>query len=119
MTIDLAIDYIRRRMLELGHGDLYHLRFRHYVLTPRQRISIDALDQLFILIEPVGNVNVESVFGMYDLTVDNSNELQYEHQGQIQLSNYTYRVQHVRFIQVIPIPVNSKKITDATLRGKI
>lgn len=119
MTIELAIDYIRRRMQELGHSDRYHLRFRHYVLTPRQTIRIEAIDQLFILIEPVGNVRVESIFGLYDLTVDHSNELQYEHQGQIQATNHTHRLQHVRFIQVIPIPIHSKNSTHATDRGKV
>lgn len=119
MTIELAIDYIRRRMQELGHGDQYHLRFRHFVLTPRQQITIEAIDQLFILVEPIGAINIESTFGMYDLTVDHSNELQYEHQGQLRVANYTHRLQHARFIQVIPIPITAKTTNNATDRGKV
>jgi hypothetical protein len=102
MTIELAIDYIRRRMEELGHGDQYYLRFRHFVLQGKQAITIEAGDQLFILVEPMGTVSIESSFGIYDLTISNTNELQYEHQGHLTLTNYTGRQQHVRFIQVIP-----------------
>lgn len=103
MTIQLAVDYIRRRMLELGHEDRYHLRFRHFVLQASDQITLDTGDQIFMLVEPIGSVSIESTFAMYDLTIDNSNELQYEHQGQIRINNYTNRTQHVRFIQIIPI----------------
>lgn len=109
MTIDLATDYIRRRMEELGHGQQYHLRFRHFVLVPKEQISIEAVEQLFVLVEPIGTVRIESEFGLYDLTVDNSNELQYEHQGNVRVANYTHRIQHVRFVQVIPYFSNKKE----------
>lgn len=109
MTIDLAIDYIRRRMLELGHADQYHLRFRHFVVQASDQVILDTGDQVFILVEPISAVSIESTFALYDLTADNSNELQYEHQGQIRINNYTSRTQHVRFIQVIPIHIISKQ----------
>jgi len=102
MTIALAMDYIRRRMDELGHGDGYYLRFRHFVLQGNQEITIEAGDQLFILVEPIATVSITSAFGVYDLTVSNTNELQYEHQDYLILTNYTSRQQHIRFIQVIP-----------------
>ena len=106
-------------MAELGHGDHYHIRFRHFVLVAKEQISIEAVEQLFMLVEPMGAVNIESAFGMYDLTVDNSNELQYEHQGTIRIANYTSRLQHVRFIQVIPYSQNPKIENNAIDRGKI
>lgn len=102
MTIELAIDYIRRRMAELGFGDSYHLRFRHFVLKAKQEVKVDGDNQLFILVDPKDSVSVHSVFGIYDITIDTVNELQYEHQGKIRLRNNSTIVQHVRFIQVIP-----------------
>ena len=108
MTIELAIEYIPRRLEELGYGKNYNIRFRHYVLQPNENKKIDADNQLFILIEPNGTASVKSDFGVYDLTAFNVNELQYEHQGQILINNYTGLMQHVRFIQIIP-----KKENDA------
>ncbi|HYD22679.1 MAG TPA: hypothetical protein VEB40_14455 [Flavipsychrobacter sp.] len=102
MTIELAIDYIRRRMEELGFGDHYHLRFRHFVMKAKQETEIDGDNQLFILVDPKDSVSIHSVFGIYDVTVDYVNELQYEHQGKIKLKNNSSIIQHVRFIQVIP-----------------
>jgi hypothetical protein len=102
MTIELAIDYIRRRMSELGFEDNYRVRFRHFVLKGKEVKDIDGDNQLFILVDPKEAVSVQSVFGIFDTTIDNVNELQYEHQGKITLTNHASVLQHARFIQVIP-----------------
>jgi len=102
MTIELALQFIPRRMEELGHGGNYNLRFRHFVMQPKESKKLQVGNQLFILIQPGETISVKSDFGMYDLTVDNANELQYEHQGQLKLRNYASITQHIRFIQVIP-----------------
>jgi hypothetical protein len=101
MTIALAQEYIYGRMAELGYTDSYYIRLRHYVLRPLEAITIDADIQLFLLVEPPVMVRVQSEFGIYDLTVDNVNELQYEHQGKIEVENYASHLQHIQFIQVI------------------
>lgn len=102
MTIQLAIEFIPKRMQELGYGDQYNIRFRHFVLQPKERRKIHAANQLFLLIDPNDSVAVVSDFGVYDLTASNVNELQYEHQGSIRIRNYAGITQHVRFIQIIP-----------------
>jgi hypothetical protein len=102
MTIELALKYIPGRMEELGYGTAYNIRFRHFVLLPNEKKTIHAGNQLFILIEPGETVNVESDFGIYDLSIDNTNELQYEHQGNICIRNHASITKHARFIQVIP-----------------
>ena len=102
MTIQLAVEYISRRMQELGYGDQYNIRFRHFVLQPEEERKIDALNQLFLLIDPPDSVAVISDFGVYDFTASNVNELQYEHQGCISIINYATIIQPVRFIQIIP-----------------
>lgn len=102
MTIELAIQYIPKRMEELGYGNQYTMRFRHFVLQPKERIKIHADNQLFILIEPNDAVAVKSDFGLYDLSSVVVNELQYEHQGNIRIRNYVGVTQHIRFIQIIP-----------------
>ena len=101
MTTALAQDYLRGRMQELGFGDQYYLRLRHFVLRPREKITIHADVHLYLLIHPPFMVRIQSQYGIYDLTVDNVNELQYEHQGIIEVENYASHLQHVQFIQVI------------------
>ncbi len=103
MTIALALEYIPRRMEELGIGDDYYLRFRHYVLQPSELLDVPAFNQFFILVEEAQDVSIKSEFGIFDLSLRNVNEMQYEHQGQITIQNYASSVNHVRFIQVIPI----------------
>lgn len=114
MTTALAQEYIRGRMIELGYADKYFIRLRHYVLRPQEQISIDADIHFFLLVNPPVMVRVQSEYGIYDLTVDNVNELQYEHQGKIEVENYASHLQHVQFIQVI-IKTNDY----ATDRGKV
>lgn len=102
MTIALAIEYIPRRMNDLGFGSEYYLRFRHFVLQPAEKIELDAHNQFFILVDEISDVNISSDFGFYDLTDPNTNEQCYEHQGSISITNYAQTTNHIKFIQVIP-----------------
>jgi hypothetical protein len=100
MTAELANDYIKRRMAELGHSD-YHIRFRHFVLSPMEVRNIENGLQLFILAEPIENIRIQSEIGIFDIAETGANELQYEHQGAITLTNYSPLPQHIQMIQVI------------------
>jgi hypothetical protein len=102
MTINLALEYIPRRMCESGYGTHYLIRFRHLRLDPGEERRLRGYDQLFILIEPPDDVTVESETGYFDLSDNKANELQYEHQGEIVIINLSPFSNHVRFIQVIP-----------------
>ena len=102
MTIDLAIDYIPRRMKDIGVGSNYFTRFRHLVLLSNDTVEIDADNQFFIQVDEVADVSIYSDFGVYDLTDESLNEQQYEHQGKITIHNYSANTKHIRFIQVIP-----------------
>lgn len=102
MTISLALEYIPRRMQELGYTRHYHIRFRHLLLVPGETRAMAAYNQLFILIEPSLDIRVESDTGLFDLSEDRVNEYQYEHSGEIYLVNQSPVSGHVRFIQVIP-----------------
>ncbi len=102
MTAGLALEYISRRMKELCHGDNYHLRFRHFVLSSNETYTIQAHNQLFILLEPFDGMYIESDSGLFDISFRGAKEMQYEHQGEIQLTNYTGDIIDIRFIQVIP-----------------
>jgi hypothetical protein len=105
MTINLALEYIPRRMKELGYED-YTIRFRHWVVHQNEVIEIDGINHIYLLIEPPETVTVESDFGLFDMSNNNINEYQYEHQGTIIISSYAAEVQHIRMIQVIPKPLN-------------
>lgn len=103
MTIALAIEYIPRRMKDLGVGTEYYMRFRHFVLQANETRPIEADNQLFILVEEPKDVSISSDFGFFDLSDSSTNEQSYEHQGTITIYNYSLAVTHIRFIQVIPI----------------
>lgn len=102
MTAGLALEYISRRMKELCHGDNYHIRFRHFVISNNETYTIMAHNQLFILLEPSTGMLVESDTGMFDISFAGAREMQYEHQGEIRLTNFSLDNIHIRFIQVIP-----------------
>jgi len=102
MTINLALEYIPRRMEELGFGNEYYLRFRHFVLQAGETLEVPAYNQFFMLVDEAIDVSVNSEFGIFDLTLRNANEMLYEHQGLITIKNYASAVNHLRFIQVIP-----------------
>lgn len=102
MTINLALEYIPKRMLELGYGRRdYWLRFRHLVLKAGEAIEISSFNQLYILVEETEDVAVSSELGLFDLSSSTVNEMQYEHQGQIKIKNASVQIRHIRFIQVI------------------
>jgi len=102
MTIALALEYIPRRMRELGYGDRYSIRLRHLVLRPGEKRKLDAHGEIFLLVTGSQDITVKSEFGIYDPISEAINELQYEHQGLIRVRNYSPQQQAVQFIQLIP-----------------
>lgn len=102
MTTALALEYIPRRMNELGFGSNYYIRFRHLLLPPNQTLEINAYNQFYILLDEATHFQIESDMGFYDLAQHKTNEQSYEHQGLIRISNYAATSNTVRFIQVIP-----------------
>jgi hypothetical protein len=102
MTIELAIEYIPRRMKDIGVGDNYFIRFRQFVLQALETIEIEADNQFFIQVDELADIAIHSEFGIYDLTETTINEQQYEHQGKIRITNYSAELKRIRFIQVIP-----------------
>jgi hypothetical protein len=103
MTSDLALDYISRRMAEMGYGKKYLLRFRHILLKVAETREITGYNQIFLLIEPMSTIRIESDVGLFDITEDQANEMQYEHRGRIRITNLSLSPTNARFIQAIPI----------------
>lgn len=102
MTSDLALDYIRRRMDEMGYGSKYLLRFRHLLLRVNETRKITGYNQIFMLIEPTQAIRIESDVGLFDINEDHANELQYEHRGRIKIINLSLSPTNARFLQAIP-----------------
>ena len=102
MTTDLALAYISKRVCELGYGSNYTIRLRHLVLQPTEERRISLHNQFFVLIEPYCDMRIESGAGIFDLSEDMANELQYEHSGDITITNHSIFINPVRFIQIIP-----------------
>ena len=103
MTSDLALDYIGRRMQEMGYGKKYLLRFRHVLLKVNESRELTAYNQIFLLIDPIATIRIESDVGLFDLNEYGANELQYEHRGRINITNLSLSPTNARFIQAIPI----------------
>jgi hypothetical protein len=102
MTTQLALEYIPKRMCELGHGSQYILRLRHFVLKPFEKREINVNNNLMILVEPFCDARIESSEGVFDLSEDLINEIHYEHRGELKIINHSIFINHIRFIQVIP-----------------
>lgn len=102
MTSEIALDYIRRRMKEMGHGENYLLRLRHLLLRPGEVRELIAYGQLFVLMETSASLRLESDVGLYDLSDDQAQEIQYEHRGYIRVINLSVSPTSVRLLQAIP-----------------
>ncbi len=103
MTVEFALDYIPRRMKELGFGDDYLIRWRHFQIDGAKTKIIEANNELYLLIDPGSLVIVKSKAGIYDIGDFAINEMQYEHRGKIAVINKDPRTIAVLFIQVIPV----------------
>lgn len=102
MDTTFYAQYIPRRMQEIGQGDKYYLKIRHLVLFPGEVRTVPAYNEYFYLLEAPKDFIVESDFGLFDVTAK-TNELQYEHQGKIRITNRSPgSYAHIKFIQVIP-----------------
>lgn len=102
MTSEIALDYIRRRMKEMGYGENYLLRLRHLLLRPGEVRELIAYGQLYVLMETSASLRLESDVGLYDLSDDQAQEIQYEHRGYIRVINLSVSPTSVRLLQAIP-----------------
>ena len=102
MTINFALAYIPKKMLELGINDQYIIQFRHLVIQPNDILNINAYNEYYLLIQAGNDLKVVSEFGIYDLFDATINEQQYEHQGKITITNPSDSIKYIKFIQVIP-----------------
>jgi len=105
MTINYALEHIPRRMRELEINDNYFLKFKHFVIPPNDDKVIDGYNEYFFLVQAGNDLRVRSEFGVYDLFDTGINEIQYEHQGKITITNPSDGYKHIKFIQVIPIHI--------------
>lgn len=108
MYLSFALDYIPRRMRELGFGENYAIRYRQIYIADSDTIKIEGENQLWIFIEPEGVLKIESQRGVYDMTDTAINIQQHEHAGKFTVTNNSGRAVHALFIQAIP--GNLKKV---------
>jgi hypothetical protein len=115
MNLAFALDYIPRRMREMGFGDRYVTRYRHLRLNDAESIIIKAHNQLLLFIEvsaasglyvirgdPSDGIKIESERGVFDINDTTINEQQHEHSGEVKVSNSSGALTYVLFIQAIP-----------------
>jgi hypothetical protein len=72
-------------------------------------ITFKAHNQIWLFIEPITSIIVESDKGVFNLADSTINEQQHEHSGVVKITNNTTSVMYVLFIQVIPLNKKKKK----------
>lgn len=103
MNLAFALDFIPRRMKELGFGEQYITRYRHVLVEDKTVLELRSHNQFMYFIAPeVLNLTIRSKRGVFCLTDYTINEQQHEHSGKIEIDNQTGQNQYVLFIQVIP-----------------
>lgn len=102
MTVNFALEYIPRRMNELGYGNEYHLRLKYLTFGPLETKTLEAYNQLVIVIDIGYYMKIESDMGVIDWVDNTLKEYQYEHTGPITLTNKWEGFNSIQFIQVIP-----------------
>lgn len=103
MKIEFALDFIPRRMKELGYEDNYITRWRHFQLDVGEILKLDDNNEYYLLIEPHVSLQVKSKTGAYDISDISINEFQYEHKGKVTVKNSSdTEIITALFIQVIP-----------------
>ena len=102
MTEEYTLQYITRRMSDLGFDKNYSIETQHIVMQAGEVLELEAYNQFFYLIQGADNIRIRSDFGFFDLSFAFTNGQDYEHQGQITLYNYANTINHILFIQVIP-----------------
>lgn len=107
MELAFAIDYIPRRMKELGFKD-YAVRYRHVRVTDKG-VVIDAQNQIWLAISPDAEIIIHSKAGIFKMNDKSINEQQYEHRGRIEISTASTELIYSLFIQIIPLHSNNKK----------
>lgn len=102
MNTDLALSLIESRMRDMGYTPKeYSISFKHFVLQGNERREVEAYNELYFLEHDPEDVSIQSDFGFYDLSFQKTNEMKYEHQGNIGLQNLSGSTNHIRFIQII------------------
>jgi hypothetical protein len=111
MNMAFALDYIPRRMKELGYGENYLTRYRQVSVSPGTPLIIEAYNQLLLFVDPLDGVIVQSKRGKLNLNDYSITEQQHEHNGKVTVtSGGGYFLQpYVTFIQVIPLNPKKKK----------
>jgi hypothetical protein len=102
MNETLAMEFVKRRMNELGFGENYISDIKHLVLLPNEKREVSAFNEFYYLLRDTENIRIRSDFGFYDLSFAHTNAQSYEHHGQIFLENTSPLRNHLRFLHILP-----------------
>ncbi len=94
------ITYAKARVLERGYSE-YRLVFRDLQLQPQGARTVNAYNEIWLLLEADIGIRVESDYGIYDYSNVNLMEQIHEHADRIKLVNTVNSIQKIKFLQVI------------------
>ena len=103
MTEGMALELAKQTMNELGVGENYLIRFRHFQIPPSSKIELKAHNELLIIIKPYRFLKVYSKSGIYNELDSRINEMQYIHRGVTAIINQMKEgYLQAKILQVIP-----------------
>jgi len=103
MTEGMALELAKQTMKELGVGENYLIRFRHFQIPPSSKIELKSQNELLIIIKPFKYLKVYSKAGIYNELDNRINEMQYIHRGVTTLINQMKEgYLQAKLLQVIP-----------------
>lgn len=102
MDASLLKELLHQRITERGYSvATSQIAYRDLMLASGQQRHIQAYNQLWLLIDDVPGLRINSSYGLYDLSNFAADEQQHEHTDQITLENLTTAPLQVKMYQII------------------
>ena len=103
MTEGFALELAKQAMNEMGVGENFLIRFRHFQVPPSSKIELKANNELLIIVKPSRYLKVYSKAGIYNELDSRINEMQYIHRGLTVIINQQRKgFLQVKILQIIP-----------------
>jgi len=102
MDATLLKELIAQRITEKGYSvQKSQIVYRDIALPARASKAFNAYNQLWMLIDDVAGIKIESSYGMYNLSNIVADEQQHEHTDQITIENLTSQATQIKMYQII------------------
>ncbi|WPP49635.1 hypothetical protein [Catalinimonas niigatensis] len=102
MDATLLKELLQQRIVEKGYSVAQsRIVYRDLMIAGKGKKDISAYNQLWMLIDDVPGVRIESSYGEYNLSNFAADEQQHEHTDQISIENLSTKPIQVKMYQII------------------